>query len=183
MKIIEFKNELFDEYPRVTNENPPKIIYRFEYRPLSNEIYLPDKTLDQHYNHTLTNNSAKYAMHEIVDILKTRCNTQIDTILNKYQIVLFFLLHEKGHWNHCKRDYLEKGLTSDDYLKHYKRLKLEFEYELKNKFTKEQSQSKEAYEYLAREYRKLEFEKIADDYAIKRINENRELLKWFNEER
>jgi len=152
-----------------------------KFYPLQDAIFIPDKTVTEFFNKEL-NESGPISHFSVLQVEKAMVSNNLLKVSKKITpktLAIFYLLHEEGHYLDFKNNFLSKGLKGNDF-----RLQRDKELDKLDKIFIETYGSKkddEAYMGYAKLYRENPFEKRADEYAFKKIIDDKDLLEYFNE--
>lgn len=186
MKYIDLAQELItDEAPfqeiSVSILLEAKRIPVAAFWPQGNEIYkagiiVPSIDIEDSINfvNTYVSNDPTVIL-TIENLLKEKRIIKSDETMSPKVFAIFSIYHELGHWHDYQNRYASKGLNGNDFFLDHKKEedKLGLS-EIGNRAKNEAKGSPgrlELSKLYHQTYRENPFEKIADDYAIKRLEE------------
>lgn len=177
MKINELGELILDKNTPTTDiDNDKK--GRLSFYANRNSIFIPDLTVRDYCTKVLSSIEASCAHKIIREILINNKIIEVGRPLKCLPQVVFYLLHEEGHYYHFNKEYLSLQKDYKDFLADYNKLKYLCEFEFQRIFNDKQTNKA----HLANQklYREIQFERIADNYAVNKILNRSDLLKLFN---
>lgn len=128
-------------------------------------VFITDNTIDRFCVEVQENPLAKAFRKLVEELFKEKGILVSGKNSNNLRFLIFYLLHEEGHFKHYERCFIASNKTRTDFYEIDKIEKLQLE----NKYRKIVKITDEVYLEYQREYHKIEFEKIADEFAINKI--------------
>lgn len=174
-KISEFKKNILKNNTPVASVDENKN-NNFAFYVNQCGIYIPQEvSISQYFDIECKNINGMSAIRVVRDILVENSILNVNKDLSTLGLVTYYILHEEGHYVHYINEYLNKKKSVICYLDDYND---QYDSVMKDS-SKINFNSPSGYLYFQQLYREIEFEKIADDYAIKKIKENEDLIRMF----
>lgn len=176
MKILKFKDTVLKSTAPVTNIDENKT-GNLRFYGGQQSIFIPDKTINEYYEEEKAVLPGKCAIKVVEKLLIDNEILQCGTGLTDVGLIVFYLLHEEGHYIHYMGGYVWENRSFEEYLDDYEKQTVEY----KTKFLNICGKRRDEWAYVKSEsfYREKDFERIADIYAIEKIKENSQLLEFF----
>jgi len=176
IKSFNIKHNVLNKETKTTDNDPDNMSMLRFYSRL-NAIFIPNSSLIEYFDREIFEKNGYFAKLEVQRIMINKGLLKVNKVLNEVSLIVFYLLHEEGHYIHFNNDFLLRRLNYRNFSEQYIIHKEQCEKTFCDRYGSKKDE--EAYKGFAKLYREHPFEKIADNYALEQILRRKHFLGLF----